>query len=525
MGGGSPIASTVQRLGSRLTGLPDTNQLALESLAPFNFRDMGTWYLLTNDWGRHVMLSVSDFKLLLAGGKGLKEPVRASLQEGGFLKDRLDFPALAKSYLKRTSFHRYPGPSLHMIVVTLRCNQGCLYCHSSVVPPSRTDTDMDLETARQVVDFIFRTPNPTVCIEFQGGEPLLNWPVVKFITDYARQKARLHKKKLIMALVSNFTLMNEEKLDYLFERRVSICTSLDGPGELHNKNRPYLGGGLAQQKVTTWLRKIQARCAADKTRTAYLPGALMTTTRFSLGYAREIIDLYLELGLEQIFIRPLSPIGYAKRVWGEIGYSPQEFTEFYSRCLDIILEKNRQGKSIMERMALVCLTKILKGEDPGYMDMRSPAGAVLGCLAYNYNGEIFVSDEGRMVDHQGDPIFKVGHAATSRWNDVIDHPTTRACASASVLENQPMCLQCAYKPYCGVEPVFHYEVQQSIHGRIPSSPWCVSHMGIFDVLFAKLKDPASRAIFEDWLEKDQCRWQENDPVEPGTPEALENAAV
>ena len=72
-------------------------------------------------------------------------------------------------------------------------------------------------------------------------------------------------------------------------------------------------------------------------------------------------------------------------------------------------------------------------------------------LAYNYNGEIFVSDEGRMVDHQGDPIFKVGSVQESSWQQVLDHPTTKACAQASTLDNQPMCQQCAYKAFCGVD--------------------------------------------------------------------------
>ncbi|MBI5629745.1 MAG: His-Xaa-Ser system radical SAM maturase HxsB [Elusimicrobia bacterium] len=501
---------------SRLTSLPAGTSIETQSLGPFNFRDMGGWHLLTNDWGHHFMMEDCDFKRFMAGELAQNEPLWQSLKDKGFLRDFLDFRALAASYVRKNSFQWTPGPSLHMIVVTLRCNQKCQYCHSSVVDPSRTDTDMDLETARKTVDFIFRTPNPTLCVEFQGGEPLLNWPVVKFIIDYAQAKAKAGKRKLIMALVCNFTLMTEDKLDFLMDRHVSICTSLDGPAELHNRNRPFLGGGEAQPKVVRWISEIQKRCREDADKKHYLPGALMTTTRFSFPYYREIVDLYAGLGLEQIFLRPLSPIGYAKRVWHEIGYSAEEFAAFYEKSLDYILELNRSGKSqIMERTALILLTKILKGEDPGFMDLRSPAGAVLGCLAYNYNGEIFVSDEGRMVDHQGDPLFRVGDAIKDSWADVIDHPTTRACAASSTLDNQPMCFQCAYKPYCGVEPVFHYETQKSVFGQIPSSPWCVSHMGTFDVLFKKLRDPEARKVLDGWLERDQCRWQESGPAPAG----------
>ncbi|PIR18006.1 MAG: His-Xaa-Ser system radical SAM maturase HxsB [Elusimicrobia bacterium CG11_big_fil_rev_8_21_14_0_20_64_6] len=506
---------------SRLTALANGAAVETSGLAAFNFRDMGGWHLLTNDWGQFLMLSTADFERFMAGKVEAGDPLYPELESRGFMKARLDFKQLAANYVKKNSFQWFPGPSLHMIVVTLRCNQKCQYCHSSVVDPSRTDTDMDIETARKTVDFIFSTPNPTICIEFQGGEPLLNWPVVKFITEYAQAKAKAGNRKLLMALVCNFTLMTEDKLDFLFDHHVSICTSLDGPAELHNQNRPFLGGGEAQQKVVYWLEKIQERCNSDVKKKYYLPGALMTTTRFSMDYGPQIVDLYVKLGLEQIFLRPLSPIGYAKRVWKDVGYAPEEFVRFYEETLDYIIDLNISGKSdIMERMALILLTKIVKGEDPGFMDLRSPAGAVLGCLAYNYNGEIFVSDEGRMVDHQGDPIFRVGDVAKSDWASVIDHPTTRACVTASTLDNQPMCQQCAYKPYCGAEPVFHYETQKSVFGQMPTSGWCISHMGVFDVIFRKLRDPRSRKVMDKWLERDQCRWQESGNVPAGEPEVV-----
>ena len=504
---------------SRLTVLPKGMSAAAASLPSFNFRRFDGWCLLTNDSGQFLMLDDADFARFMAGKIAAPDPLYAELESRGFVRDRLDFSSLGKSYIKKNSFRYTSGPSLHMIVVTLRCNQKCQYCHSSVVDPSRTDTDMDVETAKKTVDFIFKSPNPTICIEFQGGEPLLNWPVVKFITEYAQDKAKAGKRKLIMALVCNFTLMTEERLTWLMDHHVSICTSLDGPAELHNKNRPFLGGGEAQPKVVGWLEKIQARCLADETKKYYLPGALMTTTRFSFDYGREIVDLYARLGMEQVFLRPLSPIGYAKRVWGDIGYTAEQFVAFYEKTLDYILELNASGKStIMERMALILLTKVVKGDDAGFMDLRSPAGAVIGCLAYNYNGEIFVSDEGRMVDHQGDPLFRVGDVARNTWVEVVDHPTTKACVSASTLDNQPMCAQCAYNPYCGIDPVFHYESQRSLFGQMPSSPWCVSHMGIFDVIFKKLKNPETRKILESWVQRDQCRWQESDEVAPGLPQ-------
>ena len=71
---------------------------------------------------------------------------------------------------------------------------------------------------------------------------------------------------------------------------------------------------------------------------------------------------------------------------------------------------------------------------------------------------------------------------------MLEHPTARACVAASTLDTQPMCAQCAYKPWCGVEPVFHYEMQRSIAGRMPDSPWCQGHMGEFDIVMERLRE-------------------------------------
>jgi sulfatase maturation enzyme AslB (radical SAM superfamily) len=80
--------------------------------------------------------------------------------------------------------------------------------------------DMTIDTARKVVDTIFYTSNPNVTIEFQGGESLVNWEVVQFVIEYAEQKAQYLKKNLSFALVTNLSLMDEEKLQYLLDHHI-----------------------------------------------------------------------------------------------------------------------------------------------------------------------------------------------------------------------------------------------------------------------------------------------------------------
>jgi sulfatase maturation enzyme AslB (radical SAM superfamily) len=80
-------------------------------------------------------------------------------------------------------------------------------------------------------------------------------------------------------------------------------------------------------------------------------------------------------------------------------------------------------------------------------------------------------------------------------------PAVRACASASNLELQPECSRCAYRPYCGVCPVYNYETQGSLWGNMPSNDRCALMKSVFGVLFEKMKNPRDLEIFKKWVLK------------------------
>lgn len=408
------------------------------------------------------------------------------------MRDRLDFDALARLWSDKDAF-LFRAPSLHIVVATLRCNHKCLYCHSSVVGLDQLDKDMSLETARRAVDMVFECPNPALIVEFQGGEPLLNWPVVKFVTRATRLKARAARRTAFVTMVSNFSLMDEEKARFLADEKVGVCTSLDGPAEVHDKNRIWTGGASHSETVR-WLRHFQEAPGG------YRPGALMTTTRLSLAHPERIVDEYLALGLPGIFLRPLSPIGFARRAWGTIGYTTDEFLRFYRRALAYIIQVNRAGTPFYERHILTLLTKVMLSKDPGYVDLRSPAGGAFGVLAYDHDGGIYTGDEARMVAQEGQGLFRVGTLGETAYNDLFDHAVVKASAAASALEHQPLCSQCAYRPWCGVDPVYNLQTQRSLWGRMPDNGRCRLYMGLFDILFETLQDPDGRAVLESWLD-------------------------
>lgn len=476
----------------------------IENVSACYYRRLGNRVLLTNDCGLYVILSDAEFKKFL--GNRIQEGSRLwdNLCGEGFVRNRMDFEGLATD-LRKLNMSLWSGPTLHIIVATLRCDLKCVYCQSSVVGPAGRETDMTPETARAVVDRIFESPSPGITIEFQGGEPLLNWPVVKFVIEYAKKKNEIAGKQLQISLVSNFSLMDMEKFDYLIENEISLCTSLDGPEKLHNRNRISAPNSSASsyRQALKWIREVQKRLKESKPpkKRIFLPNALMTTTRFSFPHYKEIVDEYVRLGMEGIFIRPLSPIGYAKRVWDKIGYEPEEYVEFYKRALDYILEVNRGGYELMERMAVILTSKILRQEDPGFLDLRSPCGGGIGQIAYNYNGDVYTCDEGRMLGQQGNHLFRIGNVLKDSYNDIVDNPVTRTCALASCCDVQPLCSTCAYKPYCGTCPVLNCETQGSVWGLLPSNFHCAVVKGMFDHIFSKLEDPQTVEIFHSWLRK------------------------
>lgn len=477
---------------SRLTSLTHGLAVQPKGLGPFNFRDFGSWVLLTNDWGRWLMLDKPDFERFVSGKVEESEPLHKELASRGFLSGRLDFPDLAASYIKQTGFRHIPGPSLHMMVVTLRCNQKCQYCHSSVVDPSRTDTDMDLETAKKTVDFIFSTPNPSICIEFQGGEPLLNWPVLKLVVEYAKLKNRGARKELHFGLISNFSLLDDAKLDWLCEHGVSFCTSLDGPEALHNKNRTYLGGN-SHALVVERIKAISARRAAGAKVDA--PNAICTVSRFSLSQPEAVIDQLVELGLERVQLGPLDPIGFARRSWDVIGYGAQEYAAFYGRAIDHLIALDKKGVKAYEKMALILLLRVLNGQH-----WRFPYADGVARLAYDWDGSVYTAEDGRLLAADGDGFFKIGDVSTSRYEDLLEHPTVKASLYASSPWSQPMCFQCAYNPFCTVQPVHGHATQGSLWGQMPTNGWCGKMMGVFDELFTRLQDPEKRKVLESWLE-------------------------
>ncbi|MEM9189606.1 MAG: His-Xaa-Ser system radical SAM maturase HxsB [Myxococcota bacterium] len=455
--------------------------------------------LLTNQEGQWVLLSDEEFGRYVSGDVDEASSLFARLKDRNFLRDHYDVPKAVAMLRGRKEFVHY-GPNLHIAVITLRCNETCVYCHASRANMDALHTDMGAETIERTVDMILRSTNPYVTIEFQGGEPLVNFDGIRHLIDYAREKNKAVGKQLEFTMVSNLALMDDEKLDYLLENKVQICTSIDGPPEVHDKQRK-LPTASSHDKAVYWVKRINQRyeeIGLDPT--LYRVEALLTTTRATLTHFKRVVDSYVDLGCRALFLRPLDPFGFAEKTAHKIEYPREEYMEFYRQAVDYMIELNKGGVQILERYAAIFLTKILRGEDPNFLDIRWPSGAGIGQLAYNYDGKIFTCDEGRMLHEMGDDTFYLGDVRTSSYREIVGHPTVRAVALASNLEQNPDCVSCSYLPYCGIPPVHSHKTQGTIFGRMRESTLCHVHKHIQDYLFAKIaeEDPETLDILEKW---------------------------
>src|SRR5262249_52599153 len=85
---------------------------------------------------------------------------------------------------------------LHIMVATLRCDHTCPYCQVSRVTEDRKRFDMSLQTAKRATDWVFQSPAEAVKIEFQGGEPTLNWPVIVHVVKTASTRAKVDGRQV-----------------------------------------------------------------------------------------------------------------------------------------------------------------------------------------------------------------------------------------------------------------------------------------------------------------------------------------
>jgi len=323
-------------------------------------------------------------------------------------------------------------------------------------------------------------------IEFQGGETLLAYDTFQYIVTKAKQMAKERGKNVSFEIVTNLTLMNDTYLDWIIKQGINICTSIDGPKYVHDKNRQFEGGKPTYDIVSKKVKHMRDRGASV--------GILMVTSRYSLPFWKEIIDEYVSLGAKVMQLKYINKLGFAADKWDEQAYSIEEFTDFWKKGVDYMIELNKKGVFIKERYVEIILHKILTKYDPSFTDFRSPCGIVTGQIAYNFNGDIYSCDEGRNFD-----IFQLGNVKTSKYDEVLSKVQSQQLIASSMNDNL-LCDNCVYKPWCGTCVVMNYAEEGSLIPKLPGNSHHILFEMMFDYIFDKIVfDEDAKNVLLTWL--------------------------
>ncbi|MCD6464278.1 radical SAM protein, partial [Candidatus Woesearchaeota archaeon] len=185
------------------------------------------------------------------GRRMLYEKITSSIYRGEGVK----INALEKELQAQTYSPRYdPEPfiafcnnkKIESIVlnVTEACNFRCKYCiYSGLYKGERTHSfkSMNLDTALKSLDVLLPHTSDLLVVSFYGGEPLLNFNLIKAVTEYLDKNLKGSSKKLVYSLTTNGSLLARH-LDFLIEKEFQIAVSIDGPKALHDSRRLYVNG-------------------------------------------------------------------------------------------------------------------------------------------------------------------------------------------------------------------------------------------------------------------------------------------
>ncbi|MEY4277653.1 MAG: conserved hypothetical protein putative arylsulfatase regulator [Pseudomonadota bacterium] len=467
-------------------------------LLPFRFESLdGDDVVLTNFVGEFVILKRGTLDEVVHKRLSPSDETYSLLRSRHFIKEASDTASIQLLGLKtRTKYSNIRNfTNLHLFVVSLRCDHSCPYCQVSRQSENKAAFDMTEETADLALKIVFRSPNPAIKIEFQGGEPLLNFDLIRHVVLKAKKINEVEKRDLQFVITTTLSLITDEILDFCKDHKIFLSSSLDGPEDLHNKNRPRPGKD-SYARFVEGLQKARDKLGYDSV------SALMTTSPASLPRVRDIIDEYLKHDLDGIFLRHLSPYGFAIKTKSYDAYNVDRWLEFYREGLDYIVELNKQGIRFTEHFASLLLTKMFTSSDPGFVDLMNPTGAGISAVVFNYDGDVYASDESRMLREMGDTTFKIGNLHTNTYEEIFTSEVLLNALEDSFTMSAPMCSDCAFEPWCGAEPVFHHAIFGDVLGRKPESEFCKRIMGVVRYLLKIMQtDPEAKEIFMRWANK------------------------
>jgi radical SAM protein with 4Fe4S-binding SPASM domain len=302
---------------------------------------------------------------------------------------------------------------------------------------------MELDAARSIVEFVFRCPGPQLTLELVFTDAAAVWPVLWFIVQYARRKGEWARRPVF--LIARGRTMSPEQADFLRSHGVTRCAILDLEGA------PDMGKAPAFR--------------AQRARARLGPGA---------AEPRAWAKWFEKWGFESVRLEPEA----------SAGKSPAAFVAFYGEFLSWLLEHAEEA-NLRDEWAMGLL---------GGRLWNLPGTDVLEQLAYDAAGRVYTSEEAA----GGAGELRLGSVGELRYPDIARSAAANAVIAASHPDNQPLCAQCVYRPFCTVAPSVSQKLQGTPWGRTPESPACTVQMGILDHIFGRFVDEKWLLLLNKW---------------------------
>ena len=300
------------------------------------------------------------------------------------------------------------------------CNLACQYCFAEEGEYHGRRALMSFEVGKKALDFLVANSGSrrNLEVDFFGGEPLMNWEVVKQLVEYGRSIEEANNKKFRFTLTTNGVLLNDEILDFVNKEMGNIVLSTDGRREVHDRMRPFRNGKGSYDLIMPKFKKV----AESRNQTNYYVRG--TFTHYNLDFSNDVLSL-ADQGFKQISVEPVvaSPEdGYALRPED----LPQIFEEYDKLAVEMIKrEKEGRGFNFFHFMIDLtggpCVYKRLSGCGSGteYLAV-TPWGDLYPCHQ-------FVGNEDFLLGNVDDGIVKKNICEEFKQCNVYSKPKCKDC--------------------------------------------------------------------------------------------------
>lgn len=240
------------------------------------------------------------------------------------------------------------------------CNLACKYCFAEEGEYHGRRAMMSYEVGRKALDFLIQNSGSrrNLEVDFFGGEPLMNWQVVKDLVAYGREQEKLHDKHFRFTVTTNGVLLNDEIQDFINKEMDNVVLSLDGRKEINDQMRPFRNGKGSYDLIVPKFQKLADSRNQEK---YYIRG---TFTRNNLDFSNDILH-FADLGFKQMSIEPV--VGEESDPYAIREEDIPKICEEYDKLAQIMIQREKEGKGFQFFHFMIdleggpCISKRLSG--------------------------------------------------------------------------------------------------------------------------------------------------------------------